>query len=96
LLKKGVEMELRDLDKQRLTSAELDALIGSRDYRLFLNTRNEMYRERGMAEKPPSRTEALKLMAENPNLIRRPVVIRGGRIVLGFDEAALKKLVTDN
>ena len=48
-------MELRDLDKQRLTAEELDALIGSRDYKLFLNTRNEMYRERKMADKPPSR-----------------------------------------
>jgi arsenate reductase len=96
LLKKGVELELRDLDKQRLTVEELDKLIGSRDYKLFLNTRNELYRERNMAEKPPSRVEALKLMAANPNLIRRPVVIRGGRIVLGYDEAALKKLVTDN
>ena len=89
-------MELRDLDKEKLTVAELDALIGSRDYKLFLNTRNEMYRERKMAEKPPSRAEALKLMAANPNLIRRPIVIRGGRIVLGFDEAALNKLVSDN
>jgi arsenate reductase-like glutaredoxin family protein len=96
LLKKGVELELRDLDKQRLTVSELDALIGSRDYKLFLNPRNELYRERNMAENPPSRAEALKLMAANPNLIRRPVVIRGGRIVLGFDEPALKKLVTDN
>jgi arsenate reductase-like glutaredoxin family protein len=87
------ELELRDLDKQRLTVEELDALIGGRDYRLFLNPRNEMYRERNMKEKPPSRTEALKLMAANPNLIRRPVVIRGRRIVLGYDETALKKLL---
>jgi len=91
-----VELELRDLDKQRLTVTELDALIGSRDYKLFLNTRNGLYRERNMAEKPPSRAEALKLMAANPNLIRRPVVIRGGRIVLGYDEPALKELVADN
>jgi arsenate reductase-like glutaredoxin family protein len=33
------------------------------------------------------------LMAANPNLIRRPLVIRGKEIVLGFDEEALKKLV---
>ncbi len=91
-----MELELRDLDKQRLTVAELDALIGSRDYKLFLNPRNLLYRERNMAEKPPSRTEALELMAANPNLIRRPVVIRGGRMVLGFDELALKKLLTTN
>jgi arsenate reductase-like glutaredoxin family protein len=49
-----------------------------------------------MAEKPPSRAEALKLMAANPNLIRRPVVIRGGRLVLGYDESALKELAAEN
>jgi arsenate reductase-like glutaredoxin family protein len=94
LQKKGVELELRNLDKQRLTVEELDALIGDRDYRLFLNPRNDLYRERNMKEKPPSRGEALRLMAENPNLIRRPVVIRGKQIVLGYDEAGLKKLVS--
>lgn len=90
---KGVELELRDLAAERLTEKELDELIGSRDYREFLNPRNELHRERNMKEKPPSRSEALKLMAKEPNLIRRPVVIAGGRIVLGFDEAALKELV---
>ncbi len=90
--RKGVELELRDLDRERLTAVELDKLIGDRDHKLFLNPRNELYRERKMAEKPPSRSEALKLMAQEPNLIRRPVVIRGGQIVLGYDEGALRKL----
>jgi arsenate reductase-like glutaredoxin family protein len=88
----GVELELRDLDKQRLTTEELDALIGDRDYRQFLNSRNELFRIMKMAANPPSRAEALRLMAREPNLIRRPVVIRGGEIVLGYDEDALKKL----
>jgi arsenate reductase/regulatory protein spx len=68
-------------------------LIGTRDYRQFLNTRNELYRERGMAENPPPRAAALRLMSENPNLIKRPILIKGGQIVLGFDEPALEKLV---
>jgi len=92
LLENGAELEFRDLDKDRLTVAELDKLIGYRDYRLFLNTRNEVYRQRKMKDHPPSRAEALKMMAAEPNLIRRPVVIAGKKIVLGFDEAALKKL----
>jgi len=92
LQKKGVELELRDMNKDRLTAAELDALIGKRDYKLFLNTRNEIYRERKMKEKPPSRAEAIQMMAAEPNLIRRPLVIRGATIVLGYDEEALKKL----
>ena len=71
----------------------LDRLIGKRDYRLFLNSRNELYRERGMKENPPPREEALRLMSEHPNLIKRPIVVKGGQIVLGFDEPVLAGLV---
>ena len=88
----GVELEFRDLAKERLTAEELDRLIGERDYREFLNSRNELYRERNMKEHPPSRAEALKLMAGEPNLIRRPIVIAGKRIILGYDEPKLKAL----
>ena len=68
-----------------LSVAELDRLIGKRDYRDFLNSRNELYRERGMKENPPPRAEALKLMSENPNLIKRPILVDGEKIVLGSD-----------
>ncbi len=89
----GAELESRDLDKQRLTEAELDELIGSRDHREFLNTRNEIYRTRKMKEHPPSRAEAIKLMAKEPNLIRRPIVLQGSQMVLGFDEEAYRKII---
>jgi len=69
-----------------LTVADLDQLIGKRDYQLFLNSRNEIYRERGMKENPPSRPEALRLMAEHPNLIKRPILVKGREMVLGFNE----------
>ena len=72
--------------------AELDQLIGSNDHRKFLNTRNELYRTRKMGKNAPSRDEALKLMAAEPNLIRRPVVLRGFEMVLGYDEEALARI----
>jgi len=93
LLKLGAELESRDLDKQPLSENELDALIGARDYQPFLNPRNELYRERNMAAKAPSRADAIRLMSKNPNLIKRPVVVRGERIVLGLDQAAYRKLL---
>lgn len=93
MLEEGVELDSRDMGKDRLSAAELESLIGHRDYKLFLNTRNELYRERNMKEHPPSRTEAIKMMAAEPNLIRRPIVIRGKEIHLGWDEEALKKFV---
>jgi arsenate reductase-like glutaredoxin family protein len=88
---KGAQFEEVDLNKG-LSPQELDQLIGKRDYRDFLNTRNEMYRERGMKENPPSRQEALKLMSETPNLIRRPILVKGNQIILGYDEEALGKV----
>jgi arsenate reductase-like glutaredoxin family protein len=91
LREKGVAFEEADLNKG-LSVAQLDSLIGSRDYRDFLNSRNELYRERGMKENPPPRAEALKLMSENPNLIKRPILVREKEILLGFDEAAWASL----
>jgi len=93
LLELGAELESRDLDKQPLSEKELDDLIGGRDYRTFLNARNELYRERNMAEKVPPRAAAIRLMAKNPNLVKRPAVVRGAQIVLGLDEAAYRKLL---
>ena len=93
MLEIGVEFESRDLDKERLSEAELEELIGDRDYKEFLNTRNELYRTRNMKEHPPSRAEAIKLMAKEPNLIRRPVVLRGSQVVLGFDEEVYRKII---
>jgi Spx/MgsR family transcriptional regulator len=92
LEKHKVELDLRDLGKDRLSVDELDKLIGKRDHRMFLNTRNELYRTKKMKENPPSREETLKLMAAEPNLIRRPVVLRGSNLVLGYDEEALKRI----
>ena len=92
MLERKVAVESRDLGKAKLSEAELDELIGERDYKEFLNPRNELYRERKMKEKPPSRAEAIKLMAKEPNLIRRPIVVKGSQIILGFDEEAYRKL----
>jgi arsenate reductase-like glutaredoxin family protein len=84
-----VAVEEIDLNRG-LSEAEIDRLIGERDYKLFLNTRNELYRERGMKESPPSRAEAIRLMAAHPNLIKRPILVNGKKIALGFDEPAFR------
>ena len=93
MLELGAELESRDLDKQPLSEKELHDLIGDRDYKLFLNPRNELYRERNMARKIPSREEVIRLMAKNPNLIKRPIVVRGDQLVLGLDVTAYMKLL---
>ncbi len=35
---------------------------------------------------PKSKKEAIALMMENPNLIRRPIMIKGSKVIFGFDK----------
>ena len=88
----GFDLRLRDIGKVRLRADEIETLIGDRDYRQFLNTRNELYRRNNMKENPPSRAEAVKMIAVEPNLIRRPIIIAGDKIILGFDQERIDEL----
>lgn len=90
--KRGFELHFRNLDKERLTAEELEKLIGNHDHRDFLNTRNELYRRKNMKENPPSRAETIRMMVGEPNLIRRPVIVAGGRVVLGFNQEKIDEL----
>ena len=44
-----------------------------------------MFKDRPL---PASKKEAIDLMMENPNLIRRPILIRGSKVTFGFDKSA--------
>ena len=48
-----------------------------------MSTRSPVWKERPL---PKSKKEAIDLMMENPNLIRRPILIRGSNVVFGFDK----------
>ena len=92
LEKRGYQLYFRDLAKERLSPEELEKLIGDRDYKEFLNTRNERYRKENMKDHPPSREQAVQMMSQEPNLIRRPVIVGGGRVVLVFDEEGIARI----
>ena len=47
-----------------------------------------MFKERPL---PKSKKEAIDLMMENPNLIKRPILIRGSHVTFGFDKKAFAK-----
>jgi len=41
---------------------------------------------------PKNKREAVALMLEQPNLIKRPVLVKGSRVLFGFDKDAYVKL----
>ena len=48
-----------------------------------------MFKQRPL---PRSKKEAIALMMDNPNLIRRPIVIKGSKVIFGFDKDEYGKL----
>jgi len=90
---KKIDFEEREYGKHPFTEKELRDIIGDDPIQPFLNTRTPLYRERNMKQKPPSKDEAIKLMLKDPNLLKRPVIIKGTKKLTGFDEAEVRKLL---
>ena len=50
-----------------------------------MSTRSPVFKQRPL---PRSKKEAIDLMMEQPNLIRRPILIAGSKVIFGFDKEA--------
>jgi Spx/MgsR family transcriptional regulator len=90
--KRGFKLNVRDLQRDQLSAVELEKLIGTRDHEDFLNPRSKTFQKQEMDENPPSRRTAISWMAKDPGLISRPIVLAGGRVVVGFDQNGMARL----
>ena len=61
--------------------------------REVLRKTEPIYRELGLSKNDFSDDEIIALMAENPDLIQRPIVERGNRAVLGRPSENVKALL---
>lgn len=90
---KKVDFEEREYGRNPFTEKELREIIGSDPIGPFLSTRTPLYKEKNMKQKPPTKDEAIKLMLKDPNLLKRPVFIKGKKKLTGFNEAEVKELL---
>jgi arsenate reductase-like glutaredoxin family protein len=57
-----------------------------------LNTRHATVKEKGWTDKPPDAKTFAKAVVAEPNLLRRPILDTGKKLIVGFDKAAYAKL----
>ena len=83
LAERGIEPERIDYHVTGLTEAEIRNLLAKADAgpRDVLRTREAAYAEH-VAGRDLSVDELIALMAEHPELVQRPIVVRGDRAVL--------------
>jgi arsenate reductase-like glutaredoxin family protein len=78
-----------DINKQPPTREFLERHIDAEHFIDFVSTRSPVFKQRPL---PKSKREAIDLMIENPNLIRRPILIKGAKVVFGFDKEQYKNV----
>jgi arsenate reductase len=78
-----------DLNKNPPDRTFLEKHVDEKRFLDFVSTRSPVWKERPL---PKSKKEAIDLMMEQPNLIRRPILNKGTKVVFGFDKDAYKAL----
>lgn len=87
----GIGVEIRDYAKQPLEAAELERLLPE-DPSSMLGSRSPKYKELGLKDRKLTRAEAIALMVQDNNLLRRPILVHSGGVIIGFDPAAYAAL----
>ena len=94
LSRRRVAFTTRDLFKQPLAADEIRALAALHPdgVRGLLSTRSTQLKALGLDKKPVSDAELVGLMAREPRLLRRPLVVAGRRLVVGFDREGFESI----
>ena len=64
--------------------------IGPRD---LLRKGEQVYRDLNLKDREISDDELIEIMVENPDLIQRPIVVRGNKAVLGRPPENIQQLL---
>lgn len=81
---KGVTLNKHDLAKDPPSRGLLERLLAEGPLEEFVNTRSPAYKARNLDVSTMTRAEAIDLMLEEPNLIRRPLLLHGRDAVFGY------------
>jgi len=76
-----------DLAKDRPSRELLEKLIDERGVESVMSTKSPTYKARVLDASKLTKKQAIDLMLEEPNLIRRPLVLGKGKPILGYQPA---------
>ncbi len=91
LEERGISVAFRDIKEDRPTAAELDEWnrLSGLPLKRFFNTSGLQYKALGLKDRLPQmdREEQLQLLASDGMLVKRPILVDGNRVLVGFREA---------
>ncbi len=89
----GVEFEFHDYKKAGVPETDLKKWSKQVGWEVLLNRRGTTWRKLDDKTKDSiNEAAAIKLMLAQPSIIKRPVLVAGKTVLVGFDEAEYKNL----
>lgn len=89
----SIEYTFSDFRKDGLTAGQVKSWANALGWEALLNKRSTTWRQLPDADKAGiDEASAIRLMTENPTLIKRPVLEHGATTLIGFSEARYQEL----
>jgi len=95
LLQKGLELEERDYFKEPFSEREILDLAATVSLSELFARRSPSLKKMGLAGQELPDAEMLKLMLQEPRLIRRPLVKIGDKMLIGANLKVLAEALED-
>ncbi len=96
LQSKDKNFAVRNIAEDNPSEEELRTWISKsgKPIKNFFNTSGQLYRQMGIKDKLKEMTEdeQIKLLATNGMLVKRPILVAGETVLVGFKEAEWEKL----
>ncbi|STP12614.1 arsenate reductase [Helicobacter mustelae] len=83
---RGVGYEFVDFKKCPPSKELLESWVKEKGIDVVLNAKGMTYKKLRLKEKNLSTKEKITACLENPSLIKRPVILGGKELIIGFDE----------
>jgi len=95
-----ISYHFHDYRADGLTQAQLETFVAQLGYEALMNTRGTTWRKLSDAEKTQALTnksEAIKLMLEQPAMIKRPLLVAANnQMLLGFSADSYQQFTQEN
>lgn len=90
----GIDYQFIDYKKEAPTEALASVFLAAQHWENIINKRGTTWRKLDDARKQSMDTEqAIRLIIEQPSVIKRPIVLQGDTLIIGYDEAAFQQLL---
>jgi len=76
-------VEFKDITKEPPPRSFLEKHVAADRVADFVSRRSPVFKDRPV---PASKKDAIDLMLEQPNLIKRPILVAGSKVLFGFDK----------